>query len=141
MLLRVNFELMFTGIIETKGTVVKIDQNASNKTFWITAFLASALKVDQSVAHNGVCLTVEAVENDRYQVTAVAETLSKTNLDRWKKGDIINLERCLQLSDRLDGHFVQGHTDTTGRLVEKKDENGSWLLTIQFDPAFAPYLI
>ena len=132
---------MFTGIIETIGTVHEIAQKGTNKTFWISASLAPELKIDQSLAHNGVCLTVEVVDGSRYQVTAVAETLSKTNLGYWKAGDSINLERCLQLSDRLDGHFVQGHTDTRGRLVEKKDENGSWLLTIQFDLAFAPYLI
>lgn len=141
MLLRVNFGPMFTGIIETTGTVGEISQNATNKTFWIASTLAPELKIDQSLAHNGVCLTVEAIGDNRYQVTAIAETLSKTNLGDWKKGAIINLERCLQLSDRLDGHFVQGHTDTTGRLVEKKDLDGSWLLTIQFDPQFAPYII
>ena len=111
------------------------------KTFRITSSLAPALKIDQSVAHNGVCLTVESVDSDSYQVTAIAETLSKTNVRDWKKGDLVNLERCLQPSGRLDGHFVQGHTDTTGRLVEHKDLNGSWQLTIQFDPEFAPYLI
>ncbi len=141
MVLRVNFDAMFTGIIETTGIVQEIIQNATNKTYWIGSPLAASLKIDQSLAHNGVCLTVEAINESRYQVTAVAETLSKTNLGDWKAGDIINLERCLQPSGRLDGHFVQGHTDTTGYLIEKKDLNGSWELTIRFDPAFAPYII
>jgi riboflavin synthase len=141
MLLHVNFDHMFTGIIETTGTVHEISQNATNKTFWIASSLAPALKIDQSLAHNGVCLTVEAVREDRYQVTAIAETLSKTNLGNWKTGDLVNLERCLQPSGRLDGHFVQGHTDTPGKLLEKTDLDGSWRLTIGFDPKFASYLI
>jgi riboflavin synthase len=141
MLLALNFEHMFTGIIESTGTVHKISQNGTNKTIWISSSLAAELKIDQSLAHNGVCLTVEAILDDKYQVTAIAETLSKTNLGDWKTGDMVNLERCLQPSGRLDGHFVQGHTDTRGNLVEKTDLNGSWLLTIEFDPQFAPYII
>jgi riboflavin synthase len=141
MLLHVNFDHMFTGIIETTGTIHEISQSGTNRTFWIASPLATELKIDQSLSHNGVCLTVEALMDDRYQVTAIAETLSKTNLGDWKGGDIVNLERCLQPSGRLDGHFVQGHTDTKGRLIEKKDLDGSWLLTVGFDPQFAPYII
>jgi len=141
MLLDVNFDDMFTGIIETTGTVHEISQNGTNKTFWIACPLAEELTIDQSVSHNGVCLTIEAIRDYRYQVTAIAETLSKTNLDDWKAGDLINLERCLQPSGRLDGHFVQGHTDTKGILVEKKDLDGSWRLIVEFDPQFAPYII
>ena len=92
------------------------------------------LKIDQSIAHNGVCLTVEAVTGDNYQVTAIAETLQKTTLGDWHTGDSINLERCLQPSDRLDGHFVQGHTDTKGLVLEKTDLDGSWQFTFSFDP-------
>jgi len=141
MLLHVNFDHMFTGIIETTGTIHEISQSGTNRIFWIACPLAAELKIDQSLSHNGVCLTVEAILGDRYQVTAIAETLSKTNLGDWKPGDLINLERCLQPSGRLDGHFVQGHADTKGQLREKKDLNGSWLLTVEFDPQFAPYII
>ena len=141
MLLHVNFDYMFTGIIETTGTIHEISQSGTNRIFWIACPLAAELKIDQSLSHNGVCLTVEAILDDRYQVTAIAETLSKTNLGDWKYGDIVNLERCLQPSGRLDGHFVQGHTDTKGSLIEKKDQNGSWLLTVGFHRQFAPYII
>jgi riboflavin synthase len=132
---------MFTGIIETTGTIKEISENGTNKTFWIDTPLADQLKIDQSVAHNGVCLTVEAIDDNVFKVTAVAETLSKTNLDDWKTGHIINLERCLQLSGRLDGHFVQGHTDTRGLVLKKTDLNGSWQFTIEFDAAFASLII
>ena len=141
MLLHVNFDHMFTGIIETTGTIHEISQSGTNRIFWIACPLAAELKIDQSLSHNGVCLTVEAILGDRYQVTAIAETLSKTNLGDWKPGDLINLERCLQPSGRLDGHFVQGHADTKGQLREKKDLNGIWLLTVEFYPQFAPYII
>jgi riboflavin synthase len=132
---------MFTGIIETTASIKEISTNGTNKTFWISCLISEQLKIDQSIAHNGVCLTVEAITGDSYQVTAIAETLLKTNLGDWKTGDTINLERCLQLSGRLDGHFVQGHTDTKGRVEEKTDLNGSWQFTLSFDPAFAPYII
>jgi riboflavin synthase len=132
---------MFTGIIETTGTVRETSQNGTNKTFWISTSLAEQLKIDQSIAHNGVCLTVEAITGDAFQVTAIAETLAKTNLADWKTGDSINLERCLQPSGRLDGHFVQGHTDAPGLVLEKKDAKGSWEFTVGFDAAFAPYII
>jgi riboflavin synthase len=132
---------MFTGIIETTASIAAISTKGSNKTFRISSPLASQLKIDQSVAHNGVCLTVEAIEGDNYVVTAVAETLAKTNLGDLQPGDIINLERCLKPSDRLDGHFVQGHTDTRGFITEKTDLDGSWQFTFQFDASFAPYII
>lgn len=141
MLLRLNFGHMFTGIIESMGTVTEISQQATNKTFWISTPMAGQLKIDQSVSHNGVCLTVEAIAENAFKVTAVAETLAKTNLDSWERGDSINLERCLQLAGRLDGHFVQGHTDTRGTVLEKADLDGSWQFTIGFDPAFASYII
>ena len=132
---------MFTGIIETTGSIKEISTNGTNRTFWLSCTIADQLKIDQSIAHNGVCLTVEAIAGSSYQVTAIAETLQKTNLGDWKTGDIINLERCLQPSGRLDGHFVQGHTDTKGTVVEKKDLHGSWQFTFSFDPVFAPYII
>lgn len=132
---------MFTGIIETTATIANISTKGSNKTFRISSPLASQLKIDQSVSHNGVCLTVESIDGDEYTVTAVAETLAKTNLGDWKTGDTVNLERCLQPSDRLDGHFVQGHTDTRGIITAKTDQDGSWQFTFQFNPVFAPYII
>jgi riboflavin synthase len=132
---------MFTGIIETTGTIWEISENGTNKTFTVGCSLAEELKIDQSVAHNGVCLTIESIEDGAYKVTAVAETLSVTNLGYWKTGDMINLERCLQPSGRLDGHFVQGHTDTKGTVLEKKDMNGSWEFTIQFPGKFAALMI
>jgi len=132
---------MFTGIIETTATISGITTNGTNKTFQLSSPITSQLKVDQSLAHNGVCLTIEAIEGTNYQVTAVAETLLKTNLGDWKNGDIINIERCLRPSDRLDGHFVQGHTDTKGLITEKTDLDGSWQFTISFPASFAPYII
>src|SRR6476661_5435390 len=105
---------MFTGIIEALGEVRAISESGTNKSFWIHSPLATEFKVDQSVAHDGVCLTVEEIDGDWYKVTAVAETLDKTALHSWEKGASINLERSLLLTSRLDGHFVQGHVDTTG---------------------------
>jgi len=132
---------MFTGIIETTATLKEISASGTNKTFILSCPITDQLTIDQSIAHNGVCLTVEAITGDNYQVTAIAETLQKTNLGDWKTGDIINLERCLQPSGRLDGHFVQGHTDTKGFVTEKTDLDGSWQFTFSFDPLFAPYII
>ena len=132
---------MFTGIIETTATIREISEKGTNKTFLLSSPITAQLKIDQSLSHNGVCLTVEAIAGDNYQVTAIAETLQKTNLGDWKTGDTINLERCLQPSGRLDGHFVQGHTDTKGVVLEKKDLDGSWQFTFSFDPAFAPLII
>ncbi len=132
---------MFTGIIETTATVKEISSSGTNKSFWISSPLSSQLKVDQSIAHDGVCLTVEAIEGNSHQVTAVLETLEKSSLGAWLPGAIVNIERCLQPSARLDGHFVQGHVDTRGTIVEKTDLQGSWQFTIQFPPSFAPLLI
>jgi len=132
---------MFTGIIETTATIKEISTYGTNKTFQLTCPITSELKIDQSIAHNGVCLTVEAITGNSYQVTAIAETLQKTDLGNWKTGDTINLERCLQPSGRLDGHFVQGHTDTKGIILEKKDLDGSWQFTIGFPGNFAALVI
>ncbi|MBA2501040.1 MAG: riboflavin synthase [Chitinophagaceae bacterium] len=132
---------MFTGIIETTGHIIDVIKNGSNKTFWITSSLTPELSIDQSLSHNGVCLTVEEMRDNQYRVTAVEETLKKTNLDSWNTGDIVNLERCLLLNGRLDGHLVQGHVDTTATCIQKNEKNGSWEFTFRFPAKFAPYII
>lgn len=115
--------------------------NGSNKSFWIKSPISSKLKVDQSLAHDGVCLTVEQVKDNKHKVTAIAETLSKTNLENWQVGDSINLERCLKINDRLDGHFVQGHVDTTAECTSRQDKNGSWEFRFQFPKSFSHLMI
>src|ERR1043165_1908534 len=127
---------MFTGIVETQGIIKKITAKGTNKTFWIKSPLSSKLKVDQSVSHNGVCLTVEEIKGNRHRVTAIDETLNKTNLGDWAKGSMINLERCLKINDRLDGHFVQGHVDTVAICLDKKEKDGSWEFSFQFPLKF-----
>src|SRR6478736_3005441 len=124
---------MFTGIIETMGRVVAIDRKA-NTTFQIECELGAALRVDQSVSHNGVCLTVVAVEGNVYQVEAIDETLQKSNLGSLAVGDSVNLERCMLNNGRFDGHIVQGHVDQTGKIKSIRDENGSWLFEFGYDP-------
>ena len=124
---------MFTGIIEKIGKVVKITPNAKNIHFFIESELASELKIDQSVAHNGVCLTVVSIENQVYEVVAIDETLQKTNLSTWKVGDAINLERAMKLGDRLDGHIVQGHVDQTAVCKSVKEVQGSRIFTFHYD--------
>lgn len=132
---------MFTGIIEATGTVEKIIQSGTNKTFWINSPVSHELKVDQSVAHNGVCLTVEEVKGTEHRVTAVKETLEKSNLRNWIKGDLINLERSLLLDARIDGHLVQGHVDTTAICSNIKNENGSWVFQFSYFEKYAPLII
>jgi riboflavin synthase len=132
---------MFTGIIETLGRVEKVTESGTNRSFWIQSPITQELKVDQSVAHNGVCLTVEAIEEDRYRVTAVQETLLKTTLGTWQPGTQVNLERSLLPSSRLDGHFVQGHVDTTARCATITDKEGSWELVFSFPERFAALVI
>ncbi len=132
---------MFTGIIETTGTVAHIAHHGSNIDFTIQCGITHELKIDQSVAHNGVCLTVVAIDGDTFKVTAVAETLAKTNAGNWQTGDTINIERALKAGDRLDGHFVQGHVDATAQCIEKQTLEGSWLYRFRFAPAFAPLVI
>lgn len=132
---------MFTGIIESTATVVDIVHAGGNKHFTIKSALTNELKIDQSVAHNGVCLTVVAIEGDAYTVTAVDETLQKTNLGTWAKGDKINLERALKLGDRLDGHFVQGHVDAVATCIEKQTLDGSWLFRFRFPAQFGVLVI
>ena len=125
---------MFTGIIEDMGRVVSIRPEGTNLTFEIESRLASELKVDQSVAHNGVCLTVISVAADRYAVTAIDETLKKTNLGQLREGARVNLERCMPANGRFDGHFVQGHVDETGICTGKQELNGSWLFDFEYSP-------
>ncbi len=135
------FATMFTGIIEAIGLVTDIQQHGSNKTFWISSPVSNELKIDQSVAHNGVCLTVEEVKEGQHRVTAVLETLEKTSLNNWQVNGLVNIERCLALHARLDGHMVQGHVDTTGICTGAEEQNGSWLYTFQFPENFAPLLV
>jgi len=123
---------MFTGIIETLGEVQRLDREGSNLHLTIKSALAAELKIDQSVAHNGVCLTVVSVDDQTFTVTAISETLQKTNLDGLKVGEKINLERAMILGSRLDGHIVQGHVDQTGVCTAVK-ENGSWIFTFEYD--------
>ena len=125
---------MFTGIIETLGTVVKIDSEGTNKDFCIESGISQELKVDQSVSHNGVCLTVTGVEGNRYWVTAIDETLRKSNLGKWTQGDKVNLERCMIANDRFDGHIVQGHVDQIGVCKSIEEANGSWIFNFEYDP-------
>lgn len=124
---------MFTGIIETIGEIVGIEKDQTNIHFTVKSAITKELKIDQSVAHNGCCLTVVNIEGDQYTVTAIDETLLKTNLGTWELGSKVNLERCMQLGARLDGHIVQGHVDTTGVCTNVEDLDGSWKFTFQYD--------
>lgn len=123
---------MFTGIIEQLGIVKAIRKEGENIHFTISAPFTAELKIDQSVAHNGCCLTVVELSSDEYVVTAIQETLDKTNLKSWKIGTKVNLERCMQMNGRLDGHIVQGHVDTTANCTDIEDQNGSWKYTFQY---------
>ena len=126
---------MFTGIIEASGEVVDIRQEGTNVHFDIKSCISSQLKVDQSVAHSGTCLTVVRVEEDVHTVTAIDETLQKTNLGDWRKGTCVNLERCMVANGRFDGHIVQGHVDQVGRVKQVQEQDGSWLFDFEYDPA------
>jgi riboflavin synthase len=132
---------MFTGIIETTGVVRRIESSDSNRDFWIESNLAPELKIDQSLAHNGVCLTVVDIQDTQYRVTAVDETLAKTTLGEWQPGKKINLERALRAGDRLDGHFVQGHVDAIAVCTERTDMDGSWLFGFRFPESFASLIV
>lgn len=132
---------MFTGIIENIGVVVRIETTGTNKTFWIQSVISDELKVDQSLSHNGVCLTVEAIEEGMHRVTAIEETLEKSNLGKWEQGDTVNLERCMIMNGRLDGHIVQGHVDATAICEERNDMNGSWEYRFQFPEQFNKLVI
>jgi riboflavin synthase len=124
---------MFTGIIETIGKIIAIEQEQDNVNFIIESKITQELKIDQSLAHNGVCLTVVAINGKEYVVTAVKETLDKTVLGTWKVNDYVNLERALRVGDRLDGHFVQGHVDEIGICKNISNENGSWRFDFEYN--------
>ncbi len=132
---------MFTGIIETTGIVYAIESQKTNTIFWIQSSISNTLKIDQSIAHNGVCLTVDALQKNMHRVTAVQETLLKTNLNYWKIEDSINIERCVLLNGRLDVHLVQCHVDTTATCIQRETKDGSWLYRFSVDEKFAPLVI
>lgn len=132
---------MFTGIIEAIGVVTSINSQGDNKTFWVSSPLSNAFKVDQSVSHDGVCLTVEEVGEGQHRVTAISETLNKSNLGQWRLDTHVNLERSIQLNQRLDGHLVQGHVDATARCLKVVKLEGSWQFTFDFPPSFDTLLI
>jgi riboflavin synthase len=124
---------MFTGIIETLGEVTNLRHDQGNLHITVESSISSELKIDQSVAHNGVCLTVVALADGKHTVTAIEETLDKTDLSLLKVGDPVNLERCMQMNGRLDGHIVQGHVDQTALCTEFKELDGSWEYTFEYD--------
>ncbi len=132
---------MFTGIIEDTGIIQQVIKEATNKTFWIKSSLAPLLKVDQSLNHSGVCLTVEEINDDIYRVTAIHETLEKTNILSWEKGSIVNLERSMQMNGRFDGHIVQGHVDCRGKCLDVHDTSGSWQYDIKIEKKFSGLII
>lgn len=127
---------MFTGIIESIGEVVRIEKKGSNIDFTLKCPFTQELKIDQSLAHNGTCLTVVAIDGEEYTVTAINETLKKTNLGTWEVGTKVNLERCTQMNGRLDGHIVQGHVDTIGIVKSIEDKGGSFVFSMGYDANF-----
>jgi riboflavin synthase len=124
---------MFTGIIETLGRVHEIKKEQNNLHITVESAITNELKIDQSVSHNGICLTVVAIKDSYYTVTAINETIMKTTIGDWKVNDIINLERGMKLGDRLDGHIVQGHVDQTGKCIKIEEASGSWNYTFEYD--------
>ena len=125
---------MFTGIIESLGKIVKTERVGSNLELWLSCDFTHELKVDQSLAHNGICLTVVEIVNDTYRVTAIDETIQKTTIGSWMEGNMVNLERCVKVGDRLDGHNVQGHVDVVGKCISSMENNGSWKFTFEYTP-------
>jgi riboflavin synthase len=132
---------MFTGIIETIGRIEKIERKNANYSFWVSSVLYNELKPDQSLSHNGVCLTVEEIQGQWHKVTAIQETLDKTNLANWQSGTIVNLERCMQMNGRLDGHIVQGHVDITAKCIAIAEKDGSWEYEFEIDRKFSALII
>ena len=132
---------MFTGIIEALGRVKEIEKDQSNVHFTVESAISAALKVDQSLSHDGVCLTVVAVENDCHRVTAIDETLRRSSLGVWAPGSLINLERCLPMGGRLDGHLVQGHVDDVAECVAVTETAGSWRCTFRYRPTAEHLLV
>lgn len=123
---------MFTGIIENVAQITKLEKHQSNLNITLKSKLASEFKVDQSISHNGICLTVVFIKNDYYSVTAIEETIKKSTIGLWKVGDDINLERAMKIGDRLDGHMIQGHVDQIGQCTKAIEQDGSWLFTIKY---------
>jgi riboflavin synthase len=132
---------MFTGIIECLGRIINITASGSNKSFWIESDIAPHLHIDESISHDGVCLTVEEIKGNIYKVTAIKETLDITNLNEWKIGHLVNLERSMQMNGRIDGHIVQGHVDSTAICIEKKVLKGSTEFTFTFKKKFGSLII
>lgn len=124
---------MFTGIVEGMGVVKAIEKEGENIHFTLSSSFTDELKIDQSVAHNGCCLTVVKIDGNDYVVTAIQETLNKTNLNDWRPGTKVNLERCMQMNGRLDGHIVQGHVDTTAKCTNIENQDGSWKFTFEYN--------
>lgn len=122
---------MFTGIVEGTGKVISMEKQGTNIVFTLSSPFTNELKIDQSLAHNGVCLTVTSIREDTYTVCAIDETLIKTNLSFWKEGEKVNLERCVALNARMDGHMVQGHVDTLGKITSIQSMEGSWIFTFE----------
>jgi riboflavin synthase len=132
---------MFTGIIETMGVIKEVISTGTNRTFWIESPISAEFSIDQSISHNGVCLTVEEIKNNQHRVTAIDETLAKTNLKSWEQGISVNIERCLQMNGRLDGHIVQGHVDATATCAQLITKDGSREYTFTMDEKFAAFII
>jgi riboflavin synthase len=132
---------MFTGIIEKTGIIKEVISLGTNTSFWVDSDLAAELKVDQSLSHNGICLTVEEIKDGMHRVTAIEETILKTNAGTWAAENILNLERCMQLNGRLDGHIVQGHVDCTAECIEVIEKAGSWEFSFIFPEKFAAFII
>ena len=125
---------MFTGIIESLGEIAKTETVGTNLELWLSCDFSNELKVDQSLAHNGICLTVVEIKENKYRVTAIDETIQKTTISSWREGDKINVERCVKLGDRLDGHNVQGHVDVVGKCISETENDGSWKFTFEYSP-------
>jgi riboflavin synthase len=132
---------VFTGIIESIGSIHSIESDQTNVHLWIKSNLTSEIRVDQSIAHNGICLTVVEIDSDMYKVTAIQETILKTNISTWKEDGKVNLERAMILSARLDGHIVQGHVDSVGICTDKEFKDGSWNYTFEIDDSHAALII
>lgn len=132
---------MFTGIIETLGNIIAIEQDQSNINIEMACSILNELKIDQSIAHDGVCLTIVDIKENSYIVTAVEETLNKTTISNWKPNQSVNLERCLKADSRFDGHIVQGHVDTIAQCTQVNQNNGSWLYTFQFSSKFEDLIV
>ena len=131
----INLQELFTGIIETLGKVIHLEKEKENLHITVASSISKELKIDQSVAHNGVCLTVVECDEETHTVTAIYETLQKTNLKSLELGSLVNLERCMQMNGRLDGHIVQGHVDQIAKCLKVEEQDGSWLYTFSYEEA------